>query len=183
MTSSVIEPGDGSGQENQETQQPSAPVEGEKLGEGGKKAIQAERDARKAADEARKAAEAKNAELQAQLDALNTEKLSDLEKAQLETKTAQEVAAKATKDALRYKYAAKHGISEEDAGLFLTGETEEAVSAQAERLAGRLKEQARENESEALADPTQGGSGRPPAPNVQPGVDRMAAAFEAEITS
>lgn len=103
---------------------------GEQLGEGGIKALQAERDARKAAEKAA-------SELQAKIDALNAEKLSDLEKAQLEAKQADERAAKAERDALRFKYAAKHGISEEDAELFLTGDTEEAVSAQAERLAAR----------------------------------------------
>lgn len=40
-------------------------------------------------------------------------------------------------DMLRFKVAAKHGISEEDADLFLTGKDEEALTKQAERLAGR----------------------------------------------
>lgn len=125
--------------------------ESQQLGEGGIKALQAERDARKAAEKAA-------TELQAQIDALNAEKLSDLEKAQLEAKTAQEAAAKAAKEALRYKYAAKHGISEEDAELFLTGETEDAVAAQAERLAAR----ASSPNMTPKPDLTQGGAGTPP---------------------
>lgn len=100
------------------------------LGESGKKALQAERDARKQADK-------KAAELQAQLDAINAEKLSDLEKAQQAQAAAEEDAADARRDALRYRLASRYEISEEDAELFLTGDTEEAMTAQAERLAAR----------------------------------------------
>ena len=40
----------------------------------------------------------------------------------------------AERDALRWKIAARNGISDEDAELFLTGADEETLTAQAERL-------------------------------------------------
>lgn len=124
---------------------------GEPLGEGGKKALAAER-------EARKTAEREKAELQSQLDAINAEKMSDLEKAQAATQAAEQAAAKATREALRYRYAAKHGISDEDAELFLTGETEEQVAAQAERFATHVSSAP---SGSPKPDLTQGGSGKP----------------------
>jgi hypothetical protein len=54
-----------------------------------------------------------------------------------------EVAA-ARASALRSDIAAKHGISAEDRDLFLTGDTEEILTAQAKRLAERTADQARQ---------------------------------------
>src|SRR5688572_19295395 len=88
-------------------------AEDESLGEGGKKALKAER-------EARTAAERRAADLQAQLDKIEAAKMSDLERAQKEAEDAKAEAAKAAVDALRFRVAAQHGISEEDAELFLT---------------------------------------------------------------
>ena len=53
---------------------------------------------------------------------------------------AEQDAAAAKADALRWRIAAKHGISDEDAELFLTGGDEETLSAQAERLSQRTSE-------------------------------------------
>lgn len=90
------------------------------------------------------AQKAKNADLQARLDAIAAEQMSDLEKAQKATEDAIAAAAakdadiaKAHADALRWRTAAKHGISDEDAELFLTGADEETLTKQAERLAAR----------------------------------------------
>ena len=129
------------------------PTQGEpaELGEGGKKALDAERAARKAAEKAA-------ADLQKQLDEINRANESALERAQREAKEAQEAAAKATADALRFRVAAKHGISSEDADLFLTGTDEATLERQAARLVERTP-------TSPLPDPTQGGQGTPPALN------------------
>lgn len=144
--------------------------EDEKLGEGGKKALAAERDARKAA-------EREKADLQKQLDAINAENMSDLEKAQAQAKAAEETAAKATRDALRYRYAAKHGISDEDAELFLTGETEEQVAAQAERFASHTA--ATTASGTPKPDLTQGGNGKPIAASTG---EQFAQFIESKLT-
>ena len=121
------------------------------LGEPGKKALQAERDARRQAEQ-------QAAALQAQIDAINAEKLTDLEKAQQSAADAAARADEATREALRYRYAAKHGISDEDAALFLTGADEATISAQAERLAATLTAP-----KTPMPDLSQGGHGKPPA--------------------
>lgn len=46
----------------------------------------------------------------------------------------------AVRDALRFKVASKHGISDEDADLFLTGSDEETLTKQAERLSQHASE-------------------------------------------
>ena len=120
----------------------------EPLGEPGKKALQAEREARSAAEKATK-------DLQARLDALEAEKLSDLEKAQLDAKKAAERAETAEREALRFKYAAKHGINDEDAALFLTGPDEETIGAQAKALAARSSQ----TPGTPKPDLSQGGAG------------------------
>lgn len=97
------------------------------LSDPGKKALAGER--RRAA-QAEKTAKA----LQAKLDALEAEKLSKEEKAVKDAAAAAERAAKAEADALRWRIAARHGISDEDAELFLTGADEETLSRQAERF-------------------------------------------------
>lgn len=150
------------------TEQPTEPQEQTQgdpadapLGEGGKKALDAERTARKAAETAA-------AELQKQLDALNAEKMTDLERAQDAAKKAEEAAAKATADALRFRVAAKHGITDEDAELFLTGSDAETLERQAARLVERTP-------TTPKPDPSQGGSGE--SRQASP-ADSFAAAFE-----
>ena len=100
------------------------------LGENGEKALKAER-------EARSAAEKQAAALQKQLDDIAAANLSDLEKAQKAAADAQALADKATSEATRLRIAAKHGISDEDADLFLTGSDVETVERQAAALVAR----------------------------------------------
>lgn len=100
------------------------------LGEPGKKAL----DAMKAE---RNEAKRQAATLQAQIDAINRANESAVEKATREANEYKEAATKATADALRYRIAAKHSISEEDAELFLTGTDEATITRQAARLAER----------------------------------------------
>lgn len=141
---------------------PSTPTPGEpgaapdaepKLGESGIKALQAERDAHKQAKK-------DLSELQSQLDKLNAEKLSDLERAQSAAKEATERAAAAEQSALRFRLAAKHGISDEDAELFLTGGSEDAMQKQAERFAARVAQE--RAPGTPRPDPTQGVGGGVP---------------------
>lgn len=121
------------------------------LGENGEKALKAER-------EARTAAEKSAAALQKQLDEINQANESAVEKAQRELKEAQDAAAKATTDALRLRVAAKHGISDEDADLFLTGSDQETVEKQAAALVARTS-------TSPKPDLSQGGQGEPLALN------------------
>jgi hypothetical protein len=102
-----------------EQQSESAPAD--QLGEGGQKALKAERARANAAEKAA-------SDLKAQLDKINQANESAVEKAQRELKDAQDLAAKATAEATRLRVAAKHGISDEDADL---------LTRQAERLAAR----------------------------------------------
>jgi len=149
--------------ESEATEQQGDPAD-KPLGENGEKALKAERDARKAAD-------AKASELQKQLDALNSEKMSDLERAQAAAKAAEEKAAMATSEALRLRVAAKHGISDEDADLFLTGTDVETLERQAARLVERTP-------TNPKPDPSQGakGSGAKGTP-----ADSFAEFFQSQI--
>ena len=109
---------------------PAAKSDDKPLGENGEKALKAER-------EARAAAEKSAAALQKQLDDIAAANLSDLEKAQRAATDAQAAADAATKEALRLRVAAKHGISDEDADLFLTGSDQETIERQAAALVAR----------------------------------------------
>lgn len=126
---------------------PNDVAEQQALGEGGKKAIAAEREARKAAEDATKA-------LQAQLDEIKAAQMSDLEKAQAAAKSFEEQAARSAAEALRWRIAAKHGISDDDAETFLTGSDEESLTRQAERLSALSTAP-----MTPKPDRTQGGSG------------------------
>ena len=147
---------------------PADVAEQHQLGEGGKKAIHAEREARRAAEDAAKA-------LQAQLDEIKAAQMTDLEKAQAQARSFEEAAAKAQAEALRWRIAAKHGISDEDAQTFLTGGDEASLERQAQRLA-----------SLSIASPatpkpdlTQAGTGTPPALNSTALEDALKAAVGA----
>lgn len=139
------------------------------LGDPGKAAITAER-------EARAAAEKSAATLQAQLDEIAKANLSDLERAQADAKTAQETATKATAEALRYRLAAAHGIDTKpgpngepsDAETFLTASDEAGMTKQAERLAARAGAQGAP--TFPRPDLTQG-SGRDTANGAGPATD------------
>lgn len=117
--------------------EPTPETPDEELRAPGLKALHAEREAREQAEKATRA-------LQDRLDAIEAEKLTDLQKAQ---KAADDAAAavlakdvevaKATADALRWRIAARHGIGDEDAELFLTGNDEDTLNRQALRLTER----------------------------------------------
>lgn len=98
------------------------------LGDAGKKALAAER-------EARKAAEKSAAEFAAQVKAFEDAQKSDAERSAEALATAQKDAETARTEALRWRVAAKHGISDDDAETFLTGTDEDTITRQAERLA------------------------------------------------
>lgn len=103
------------------------------LGEAGKKALDAER-------KARRDAEARLKELEPLAERLK--EIEDANKDELTRATEALSAAEAARDqavaeGLRFRIAAKHGISDEDAELFLTGKDEDTLLAQAKRLADR----------------------------------------------
>ena len=147
----------------------------EALGEPGKKALAAER-------EARKAAEKSAADLAAKLKEIEAAQMSDLERAQAAAKEYQEAAAKASSEALRWRIAAKHGISDEDAEVFLTGADEDTLTRQAERLSALSTAG---GPPTPKPDATQGARGNTldPVATAQPGPQRLAAAFEQQLSA
>lgn len=78
----------------------------------------------------------------AKLDEIEQANLTELEKANGRVTTAESERDTARAEALRLRKAVEHGISLEDADLFLTGTDEETLDAQAKRLADRAAEQA-----------------------------------------
>lgn len=76
-------------------------------------------------------------------DAAEAANLSDLEKAQAAREAAEKERDSARVEGLRFRIAAKHGISDEDAELFLTGQDEQTLETQAGRLAERETDQKR----------------------------------------
>ena len=124
----------------------------EQLGEAGVKALQAER-------KARAAAEKQASQLAQQIKEFEQSQLSDLEKAQTTAREYQEAAERSAVEALRWRTAAKFGINDEDAEVFLTGADEETITRQAERLSALAQKP-----SVPKPDPTQGarGTSKPP---------------------
>jgi pyruvate carboxylase len=117
------------------------------LGDAGKKALDAERAARKSAERAA-------ADFKAELDKIQQANETAIEKAQREAKEATEVAATATATAFREAAMKFGGISQEDADLFLTGTDVDTRSKQAARLVERTP-------TSPLPDLSQGGKGTP----------------------
>jgi hypothetical protein len=108
---------------------PAPAAEDKPLGENGEKALKAEREARTAAEKQATA-------LQKQLDDIAAANLSDLEKAQKQAKDAQDAAAKASAEALRYRIAAEKGITD-NVDLILTASDEETMRKQADLWSSR----------------------------------------------
>jgi hypothetical protein len=86
----------------------------------------------KAREQEKKAKE--NAAARLELDELRKSQLSAEEKLAAELGEVAKRAAHAEAEALRWRIAAKHGISDEDAELFLTGSDEDTLVRQAERF-------------------------------------------------
>jgi hypothetical protein len=84
---------------------------------------------------------------------------SEIQKATDKAAAAEKAAETAKAEALRWKVAAKHGISDEDADLFLTGTDEETLTKQAERLTERVTD--RKKKSNHV--PREGSTPREPA--------------------
>lgn len=78
----------------------------------------------------------------AKLDEIEQANLSELEKANARIAASDSERDTAKAEVLRLRTAVTHGISIEDADLFLTGTDEETLTAQAQRLAARAVEQA-----------------------------------------
>ncbi|BCI54947.1 hypothetical protein NIIDNTM18_42250 [Mycolicibacterium litorale] len=90
----------------------------------------------------------------AKLDEIEQANLSELEKANSRITAAESERDTAKAEALRLRIAVTHGISLEDADLFLTGTTEETLTAQAKRLADRAAEQANAEAERKKKHPT-----------------------------
>lgn len=115
----------GAENEAQDTQEGATPNVAE-LGEGGKKALSAER-------EARKAAEKTAADLKARLDEIEQANLSDIEKAQAAAKAATDRLAEIEATSLRQKVAIEKGVPAKWVDR-LRGTTEEELSADADLI-------------------------------------------------
>lgn len=125
-----------------------APTVTQELGDGGIKALQAERDARKAAEKT-------NAELAAKLKEFEDSKLSELEKAQNAANESAAELARLRKDNIRNTVALTKGVPA-DLVEFLSGDTEDEVAAKADLLLARLN-----TPGSPKPDPSQGPKGDP----------------------
>lgn len=137
--------------------EPTEPNPDEPLREPGIKALQEEREARKAAEEALKAAERERDELApkaAKWDEAEEANKSELEREREARRQLEAERDQARVESLRWRIANKHGISDEDASVFLTASDEEGLEAQAKRLS-EIAEAKRESERTA-PDPSQG---------------------------
>lgn len=91
-------------------------------------------------------AEARKWEQRAKENTAAAKRLAELEDAQKSEQerlaerlqTAEQAAMQAKAEAARYRIAARHGITEDDAQLFLTGTDEETLARQAEAFAARV---------------------------------------------
>lgn len=148
--------------QNQDAEQRGEPAD---LGDAGKKALAAERDARKAAEKA-------SADLQAKLDQIEKANLSELEKAQLAAKEAQDELAEITRQNLRNSVALAKGVPA-DLAEFLTGDTEDELNTKADTLLARLNAP-----TTPLPDPSQGAKGGDGQKSV---ANQFAAALEGRV--
>ena len=147
------------------TAESTAPAEVEahdpqELGDGGKKALSAERDARKAAERTA-------AELTTRLKQFEDANLSELERTK---KAAEESAAELAKlrsENVRNKVAIDKGVPA-DLVEFLTGDTEGDIAAKADLLLARLN-----TPGTPKPDPSQGAKGEATALNGDPLLDTL----------
>jgi hypothetical protein len=136
---------------------PGDPPKDEPLGEGGKKALDAER-------EGRKAAEKEAARLKKIVDDADTAKLSDVEKATKAAADAQAAAATATATAARWKVIAETQLPPELQEFLPEGIADEAVlKAKADKLMAAMAASGKKTGGTPKPDPSQGPKGDPPA--------------------
>lgn len=109
-------------------QQPQGDPADKPLGTDGEKALRSERAARRAAEKAA-------SEYKAKLEEIEKANLSEVERAKREAQEARAELERARNETTRARIQAKHGISDEDAELFLTAADEATLTRQAERLA------------------------------------------------
>lgn len=81
-----------------------------------------------------------NSSAAARLAELEESQKSEAQKLADAKTAAEQAAAEAKADALRWRIAAKHGITDDDAELFLTGSDEGTLTKQAERLTERISD-------------------------------------------
>lgn len=139
----------------QATTDPAEPTQGdpaeEQLGEGGKKALQAERDRAKELEKQLNAATARLTEFERATE-------TETQRLQREAQEAREALPAGITAAFRDAAVTFGGIAAEDAELFLTGTDVDTLKKQAARLVERTP-------TSPLPDPTQGGGGSPLALN------------------
>ena len=102
---------------------------------------------------------------------------SELEKLTEERETIARERDAARAEVLRYRVAAKHGITDEDAELFLTGSDEETLTKQAQRLSERVEDAGRPRSPRP--DPNQGRANNGSASTA----DQFAAAIGGQFTT
>lgn len=150
----------------------------EPLGEGGIKALNVERDARKEAERQLKEMQDELNELKPaaeRLKEIEDQQKSDLDKANERIAELEAKDAKSSVEALRWRIAAKHGISDEDAEVFLTGSDEDSITKQAERLVALQGE--KQQAEQQKPDPSQGPRTTPPTDPKAEGLARAKAMF------
>lgn len=148
------------------------------LGENGIKALNAERDARKEAEKALKDLREELNDLKPaaeRLKEIEDQQKSDLEKANERIAALEKQDAKSSVEALRWRIAAKNGISDEDAEVFLTGSDEDSITKQAERLVALQGE--KQEADKQKPDPSQGPRATPPTDPKAEGLARAKAMF------
>lgn len=118
------------------------------LGDAGKKAIKAERDARKALEQ-------QLAAVQSQLREREQAELTDLERAQAQAQEAMGELERLRLESTRSKVALTKGVPA-DLLDFLTGSSEEEIAAKADTLLARLN-----TSTTPRPDPSQGAKGEP----------------------
>ena len=139
-----------------------AAAEDEALGEPGKRALTAER-------EARRTAERQLAEAAAKLKEIEDANLSEIEKAKRDADEARVQLAALQRESTRSRIALEKGVPS-DLIEFIDGADEEQMAAKADLLMSRLNS----TPSTPKPDFTQGASSAPPRPTA-PGVDTFAA--------
>lgn len=154
-TTQPVEPTEGA------TEQPTSTAE-DNLGDAGKRALTAERDARKAA-------ERELSEARARLKEIEDANLSEIQKAQRDAEEARSQLASLQLESARSRVALEKGVPS-DLIEFITGDTAEEMAAKADVLMSRLNS----TPSTPKPDFAQGASGAP-APATRPGAETFAA--------